>query len=98
MPELLQAILDYLEDFLLWGRAMNQARKAALAREWIILALSFGLGGHVALGFVLHSPSPERWQAMGWNAVFFGVFVYVTVQASRSIYLAIRSHRAKRNV
>ncbi len=80
------------------GEAMNQARKAALAREWIIFALSFGLGGHVALGFVLHNPSPERWQAMGWNAVFFGVFVYVTVQAGRSIYLAIRSHRAKRNV
>ncbi len=77
------------------GEAMNQARKASMAREWIIFALSFGLGGHVALGFVLHNPSPERWQAMGWNAVFFGVFVYVAVQAGRSIYLAIRASRTK---
>lgn len=76
---------------------MDHARKVVLAREWVIFALSFGLGGHVALGFVLHNPSPERWQNMGWNAVFFGLFVYVTVQAGRSIFLTIRSRRAKRN-
>ena len=74
---------------------MTPARKTALAREWIIFALSFGLGGHVALGFMLHSSTPERWQAIGWNAAFFGLFVYVAVQAGRSIYLAIRSRRAK---
>jgi hypothetical protein len=76
---------------------MDHARKVALAREWVIFALSFGLGGHVALGFVLHNPSPERWQTMGWNAVFFGLFVYVAVQAGRSIFLVIRSRRAKRD-
>lgn len=76
---------------------MDHARKVTLAREWVIFALSFGLGGHVALGFVLHNPSPERWQTMGWNAVFFGLFVYIAVQAGRSIFLAIRSRRAKRN-
>jgi len=77
---------------------MDQARKVVLAREWIIFALSIGLGGHVALGLVLHDPSPERWQGVGWKAVFIGLFVYVVVQAGRSIFLAIRSHRAKRNV
>lgn len=76
---------------------MTPARKTVVAREWIIFALSFGLGGHVALGFMLHSSTPDRWQTMGWKAVFFGLFVYVAVQASRSIYLAIRSRQAKRD-
>ena len=76
---------------------MTPARKAIIAREWIIFALSFGLGGHIALGLVLHNPSPERWQAMGWNVVFIGLFVYIAVQAGRSVYMAIRSHGAKRD-
>ena len=75
---------------------MPPARKVTIAREWIIFALSFGLGGHIALGLVLHNPSPERWQAMGWKVLFIGLFVYIAVQAGRSIYLAIRSLRAKR--
>lgn len=74
---------------------MTPARKTVVAREWIIFALSFGLGGHVALGFMLHSSTPERWQTIGWNAAFFGLFVYVAVQAGRSIFLAIRSRMAK---
>ena len=76
---------------------MNRAQKAVLAREWIIFALSFGLGGHVAFGFMLHSSTPERWQTIGWNAAFFGLFVYVAVQAGRSIFLAIRARRPKRD-
>jgi hypothetical protein len=74
---------------------MTPVRKTAMAREWIIFALSFGLGGHIALGFMLHNSTPERWQAIGWKAVFFGLFVYVAVQAGRSIFLAIRARRAK---
>ena len=77
------------------GKAMTPARKGTIAREWIIFALSFGLGGHIAFGLVLHSPSPERWQAMGWNVLFIGLFVYIAVQAGRSFYLAIRSRRSK---
>lgn len=76
---------------------MTLARKTVVAREWIIFALSFGLGGHVALGFMLHSSTPDRWQTMGWKAVFFGLFAYVAVQAGRSIYMAIRSLQAKRD-
>jgi len=76
---------------------MTPMRKTDVAREWIIFALSFGLGGHVALGFMLHSSTPDRWQTIGWKAVFFGLFVYVAVQAGRSIYMAIRSSRAKRD-
>ena len=76
---------------------VTSARKTVLAREWVIFALSIGLGGHVALGFMMHNSTPERWQAIGWNALFFGLLVYVTVQAGRSIVLAIRSFRTKRD-
>jgi hypothetical protein len=44
---------------------------------------------------VLHNPSSEQWQAMGWNVLFIGLFVYIVVQAGRSIYLVIRSRRVK---
>jgi hypothetical protein len=76
---------------------MAPTRKTVVAREWIIFALSFGLGGHIALGFMLHNSTPERWQAIGWKAVFFGLFVYIAVQVGRSIFLAIRASRGKRN-
>ena len=72
---------------------MDQARKTILVREWIIFSLSIGLGGHVALGLVLHDPSYT--QDMGWNTVFIGLFLYVLFQALRSVYLAIRSRRVK---
>jgi len=74
---------------------MIPVRKTVVAREWIIFALSFGLGGHIALGFMLHNSTPERWQTIGWKAMFFGLFVYVAVQAGRSIFLAIRSRHTK---
>src|SRR5207253_7446557 len=44
-----------------YGEVMTPARKAIIAREWIIFALSFGLGGHIALGLVLHNPSRAMW-------------------------------------
>jgi hypothetical protein len=77
---------------------MDQTRKATLAREWIIFALSIGLGGHVAFGLVLHDPGQGRWQDVGWNAFFIGLFVYVAFQACRSIYLAIHARRTKRTL
>ena len=74
---------------------MVPTRKEVVAREWIIFALSFGLGGHIALGFMLHDSTPERWQTIGWKAVFFGLFVYIAVQTGRSLFLAIHSRRSK---
>jgi hypothetical protein len=73
---------------------MDQMRKASLAREWIIFALSIGIGGHIALGLVLHDPA-QHWQEMGWKALFIGVLAYVSVQAGRSIFYAIRSRKVK---
>ena len=71
---------------------MEQMRKASFAREWIIFALSIGIAGHIALGLVLHDPA-HQWHEMGWNTLFIGVFVYIAVQAGRSIFFAVRSHR-----
>lgn len=73
---------------------MDQLRKASIAREWIIFTLSVGIGGHIALGLVLHEPA-QHWQEMGWNTLFIGLFVYVAVQAGRSIFFAVRSRKAK---
>ena len=75
---------------------MDQTRKVSLAREWIIFTLSIGVGGHIALGLVLHDPS-RQWQEMGWNALFIGLFVYVAVQAGRSIVCAVRSRGTNRS-
>ena len=75
---------------------MQQDKKATWAREWIIFALSIGLGGHVALGVVLHDPSPKQWQDIGWNAVFFGLFIYVVFQAGRSLFMVVRARRTRR--
>lgn len=70
-------------------------RKTIVAREWVIFSLSVGLGGHLALAFLLHNSTPDLWQGIGWKAVLFGLFVYVAVQSGRSIFCAIRSRRAK---
>jgi hypothetical protein len=75
---------------------MQQEKKAVWAREWIIFAISIGLGGHVALGVVLHDPSPRQWQDIGWNVVFFGLFIYVLFQGGRSLFLVLRTRRANR--
>ena len=76
---------------------MDQMRKMALAREWIIFALSIGIGGHVAFGLVLHDPLQQRWQEIGWNILFIGLFVYIIVQAGRSLFTAIRARQTRRD-
>jgi hypothetical protein len=75
---------------------MTPARKAVWAREWIIFALSIGLGGHVALGLVLHDPSAR--QGIGWKAVLIGIFIYVLFQAGRSVFLVLRARQTKRDL
>jgi hypothetical protein len=77
---------------------MEQPRKIVWVREWIIFALSIGLGGHVALGLMLHDPTSELWRNIGWKAFFIGLFIYAAIQACRSIVVAIRSQRTKRRI
>ena len=76
---------------------MDQPRTALWIREWIIFALSIGLGGHVALGLVLHDPGPRPWQDTGWNALFIGLIIYALFQVGRSVFLLLRGRRARRN-
>jgi hypothetical protein len=75
---------------------MTPAKKAVWAKEWIIFALSIGLGGHVALGLVLHNPSAR--QGIGWKAVLIGLFIYVLFQAGRSVFLVLRTRHTKRHL
>lgn len=62
----------------------------ALIREWIIFALCLGVGGHIALGFVLHAPEVWPWSRAGLYGLLSGLAVYALVQFSRLIWKAAR--------
>jgi hypothetical protein len=74
---------------------MEQERKAIWIREWIIFALSIGLGAHVALGLILHDSAPRPAQDMAWNALLIGLIIYAVFQAGRSVFLFLRARRPK---
>lgn len=54
-----------------------------LVREWIIFAISLGLGGHLALGVVLHAPDLWTLREAGRNGLLSGLALYAAVQAAR---------------
>lgn len=62
---------------------MAGQRVNRMVREWIIFALCLGVGGHIALGFVLHAPDLWPWGRAGLYGLFSGVAVYAVVQAVR---------------
>lgn len=62
----------------------------ALIREWIIFALCLGVGGHIALGFVLHAPDLWPWSRAGLYGLLSGLTVYALVQVSRWLWQALR--------
>lgn len=62
----------------------------ALVREWIIFAVCLGIGGHVALGLVLHAPE-RPWGQAGTYGIYGGLAVYVVVQVCRWIWTYARS-------
>jgi hypothetical protein len=72
---------------------MDTWQKSTIAREWIIFAISFGLGGHVALGLVLHAPDVWSWNKAGVHGVLTGLSVYVMVQLLRSCWWALKGTR-----
>jgi hypothetical protein len=67
----------------------------ALMREWIIFALCLGVGGHIALAFVLHAPDLWPWQRAGFYGLLSGVAVYVAVQATRWLSKLLRSRNQR---
>ena len=54
-----------------------------MMREWIIFALCLGVGGHIALGVVMHAPGLWPWSTTGLYGLLSGLAVYGLVQAGR---------------
>ena len=57
-----------------------------MAREWIIFAICLGLGGHIALGVMLHAPDLWPWSRAGLYGLLSGLGLYAAVQLGRSIW------------
>ena len=56
-----------------------------MVREWIIFAICLGVGGHIALGVVLHAPEFWIMKNAWWYGLLLGIGVYVGTQFFRSI-------------
>jgi hypothetical protein len=76
---------------------MEHLQKTAIAREWIIFAISLGLGGHVVLGLMLHAPDIWSWNEAGLQGLLIGLSAYVAVQLSRSVWWVVRGSRRSQN-
>jgi hypothetical protein len=63
----------------------------ALIREWIIFALCLGVGGHIALAFVLHAPDLWPWNRAGLYGLLSGLAAYALVQISRWVWATFRT-------
>nr|MBI3612694.1 hypothetical protein [Nitrospirota bacterium] len=61
-----------------------------MVREWIIFAICLGLGGHIALGLILHAPDLWSWQHAGLRGLLIGLTVYVAVQLIRSFWWVVK--------
>ncbi len=61
-----------------------------MVREWIIFAICLGVGGHIALGLILHAPDLWSWQNAGLRGLLIGLTVYVAVQLARSIWWVLK--------
>ena len=61
-----------------------------LVREWIIFAVCLGVGGHIALGVVLHAPE-RPWGQAGAFGIYSGLALYLLVQVARWIWIRARS-------
>ena len=73
------------------GVAVRLPAVSPLIREWILLALCLGLGGHIALGVILHSRDLWSLKDAGLNGLLAGVGLYLIVQLLRSLWWAIRA-------
>jgi len=58
----------------------------ALIREWIIFALCLGVGGHIALGFILPAPELWPWSQAGFYGLLSGLAVYGAIQVGRWLW------------
>jgi len=61
-----------------------------MMREWIVFALCLGVGGHIALGVVMHAPGLWPWSTTGFYGLLSGIAVYALVQAGRGVWKLFR--------
>ena len=66
-----------------------------MMREWIIFALCLGVGGHVALGVILHAPELWPWSTAGFYGLMTGLAVYAVVQAARGLWKVWRTSKMR---
>jgi hypothetical protein len=64
-----------------------------MMKEWIIFALCLGVGGHVALGVILHAPDLWPWSTVGLYGLLSGLAVYALVQGTRGLWRLFTSSR-----
>ncbi len=66
-------------------------RKSKIIKEWIIFSLCLGLGGHMALGLVLHAPEVWPLNTVWVYGLLMAMSFYVVVQLARSIWWFFRA-------
>lgn len=62
-----------------------------MLREWIIFALCLGVGGHVALGVMLHAPDLWPWKTAGFYGLLSGLAIYAITLGGRGLWRYFRS-------
>ena len=73
---------------------MEEKTKKKVIREWIVLALSVGLGAHVTLGMVLHGQEGWSGTTLALYGILISVSIYVVVQLGRSVWWWLRVERS----
>jgi hypothetical protein len=68
-----------------------------MMREWIIFALCLGVGGHVALGVMLHAPDLWPWSTAGFYGLLSGLAVYALVQGGRGFWKLLKAPQTNTN-
>lgn len=70
----------------------HDRQKSNAIREWIIFSISVGVGAHIVLGLMLHSPDDWPTESLWVYGLLISLSVYVVVQLSRSLWWVFRSN------
>ena len=64
--------------------------KSRAIREWIVFSLCLGIGAHIVLGLILHSPELWPLKSIWVYGLLISLSVYVIVQLGRSLWWWLR--------
>lgn len=78
-----------------WDDVNRRNMRKTLIKEWALLALSLGAGGHIALAYMLHAPELWPWHKAGTYSLLIGLSTYVALQMIRSIWWICTEGRRK---